>query len=183
MCRLLRRCWRTRNASGSEWAKQRLRSAIFELDTIAKRVLANGTIQKFPMTFVSTMPALLALHIETALDPSETELVRSMAKLSINQTMLVIDQVKDVPAISRALPAFEMVLSKKNLYSTPSSRSESMQSPSNQGSNQSSVLLHAHTDIDSHAGLGEHLSPHGDFLGFDFLDRWEMEELDFTGIY
>ncbi|EEU36362.1 uncharacterized protein NECHADRAFT_52568 [Fusarium vanettenii 77-13-4] len=183
MCRLLRRCWRSRNVSGSEWAKQRLRSAIFELDTIAKRVLANGTIQKFPMTFVSTMPALLALHIETALDPSETDLVRSMAKLSINQTMLVIDQVKDVPAISRALPAFEMVLSKKNLYSTPSSHSESMQSPSNQGPNQSSVLLHAHTDIDSHTGLGEHLSPYGDFLGFDFLDRWEMEELDFTGIY
>ncbi|KAI8712833.1 Zn(2)-C6 fungal-type domain-containing protein [Fusarium sp. LHS14.1] len=183
MCRLLRRCWRSRSVSGSEWAKQRLRSAIFELDTIAKRVLANGTIQKFPMTFVSTMPALLALHIETALDPSETELVRSMAKLSINQTMLVIDQVKDVPAISRALPAFEMVLSKKNLYSTPSSHSESIQSFSNQGPNQSSVLLHAHTDIDSHPGLGEHLSSYGDFLGFDFLDRWEMEQLDFTGIY
>ncbi|KAJ4171932.1 hypothetical protein NW754_007528 [Fusarium falciforme] len=157
---------------------------IFELDTIAKRVLANGTIQKFPLTFVSTMPALLALHIETALDPSETDLVRSMAKLSISQTMLVLDQIKDVPAISRALPAFEMVLSKKNLYSTPSSHSESMQSPSAQDRpNQSSALLHAHTGIDSHLGLGEHLSPHGDFLGFDFLDRWEMEELDFTGIY
>ncbi|KAJ4215839.1 hypothetical protein NW759_009699 [Fusarium solani] len=184
MCRLLRRCWRSRNVSGSEWAKQRLRSAIFELDTIAKRVLANGTIQKFPITFVSTMPALLALHIETALDPSETDLVRSMAKLSISQTMLVLDQVKDVPAISRALPAFEMVLSKKNLYSTSSSHFESMQSPSNQDRpNQSSALLHEHNGLDSHLGLGEHLSPHGDFLGFDFLDRWEMEELDFTGIY
>lgn len=50
MFRILRRCWRSKNQSGSEWAKQRLRSAIFELDTIAKRVLANGTIQKFPMT-------------------------------------------------------------------------------------------------------------------------------------
>jgi hypothetical protein len=130
------------------------------------------------------MPALLALHIETALDPSETDLVRSMAKLSISQTMLVLDQVKDVPAISRALPAFEMVLSKKNLYSTSSSHFESMQSPSNQDRpNQSSALLHEHNGLDSHLGLGEHLSPHGDFLGFDFLDRWEMEELDFTGIY
>lgn len=130
------------------------------------------------------MPALLALHIEIALDPSETDLVRSMAKLSINQTMLVLDQVKDVPAISRALPAFEMVLSKKNLYSAPSSNSEFMESPSNQGrSNQSSVLLHAHTGTESSLGLGEHFYPNGDFLGFDFLDRWEMEELDFTGIY
>ncbi|RSL54089.1 hypothetical protein CEP54_010067 [Fusarium duplospermum] len=185
MCRLLRRCWRSRNVDGSEWAKQRLRSAIFELDTIAKRVLANGTIRKFPITFVTTMPALLALHIETALDPSETDLVRSMAKLSINQTMLVIDQVKDVPAISRALPAFEMVLSKKNLYSTPTSHPGSMLSTSNQGQqSESSVLLHANTGIDSsQLELGEHLSPHGDFLGFDFLDRWEMEQLDFTGIY
>ncbi|RMJ17995.1 hypothetical protein CDV36_002310 [Fusarium kuroshium] len=185
MCRLLRRCWRSRNVSGSEWAKQRLRSAIFELDTIAKRVLANGTIRKFPITFVTTMPALLALHIETALDPSETDLVRSMAKLSINQTMLVIDQVKDFPAISRALPAFEMVLSKKNLYSTSTSHFGSVRSPSNQGQqSESSVLLHEHNHIDSsHIELGEHLSPHGDFLGFDFLDRWEIDQLDFTGIY
>lgn len=24
---------------------------------------------------------------------------------------------------------------------------------------------------------------YGDFIGFDFLDRWQMEQLDFTGIY
>ncbi|KAM0420984.1 hypothetical protein ACHAPT_011227 [Fusarium lateritium] len=182
MCRLLRRRWRSQNVSGSEWAKRRLRSAIFELDTIAKRALANGTIQKFPMSFISTMPALLALQIETALDSSETDLVRSMARLSITQTMLVLDQVKDVPAISRALPAFEMVLSKKSLYSAPLSRSELMQSPSNQ--DEVTVPLHTHTGINSSQfELGEHLSPYGDFLGFDFLDRWEMEQFDFTGIY
>lgn len=51
LCRLIRRCWRqSRHADWSEWAKQRLRSAILELDTIAMRVLASGTLQDFPMS-------------------------------------------------------------------------------------------------------------------------------------
>jgi hypothetical protein len=51
LCRLLRRRrrWHSQHVDWSEWAKQRLRSAILELDTIAKRVLTNGNIQDFPM--------------------------------------------------------------------------------------------------------------------------------------
>ena len=51
LCRLIRRCWQqSRHADWSEWAKQRLRSAILELDTIAMRVLASGTLQDFPIS-------------------------------------------------------------------------------------------------------------------------------------
>ena len=49
LCRLIRRgCQQSGYADWSEWAKQRLRSAILELDTIAVRVLASGTLQDFP---------------------------------------------------------------------------------------------------------------------------------------
>jgi hypothetical protein len=51
LCRLIRRReQQSRHADWSEWAKQRLRSAILELDTIAMRVLASGTLQDFPIS-------------------------------------------------------------------------------------------------------------------------------------
>jgi hypothetical protein len=51
LCRLIARTWQqSQNEEWSEWARQRLRSAILELDTIAMRVLASGTLQEFPMS-------------------------------------------------------------------------------------------------------------------------------------
>ncbi|UKZ63978.1 uncharacterized protein TrAtP1_005200 [Trichoderma atroviride] len=114
LCRLIRhRLQQSQHADWSEWAKERLRSGILELDMISMRVLANGTLQDFPMPFITTITALLALHIESALDPAETELVRSMARLSISQTMLVLTQGREIPALKRALPVFEEILAKK----------------------------------------------------------------------
>lgn len=66
---------------------------------------------------VTTLTALLALHIETALNPSETELVRSRARISISQTMLVLNQAKEFPALRKALPVFEEILARKNICS------------------------------------------------------------------
>jgi hypothetical protein len=51
LCRLIGRLWQqSQHADWGEWAKQRVRSAILELDTIALRVLASGTLQEFPMS-------------------------------------------------------------------------------------------------------------------------------------
>ncbi|KAF6526040.1 hypothetical protein HZS61_009084 [Fusarium oxysporum f. sp. conglutinans] len=125
MCRLLRRGrWQMSDGGLREWAQQRFRSAIFELDTIVKRVMINNTIQKLPTTFITTITALLALHIESALDAAESSLIRSMARISVQHTMLALDQIRDTPAIKRALPAFEIVLSKNKLYPTSSSDTE-----------------------------------------------------------
>lgn len=50
LCRLIRRRWQqSQHADWSEWANQRLRSAILELNTIVMRVLATGTLHDFPM--------------------------------------------------------------------------------------------------------------------------------------
>ncbi|KAF5587637.1 cutinase transcription factor 1 beta [Fusarium subglutinans] len=125
MCRLLRRGrWQMSDGGLREWAQQRFRSAIFELDTIVKRVMINSMIQKLPTTFITTITALLALHIESALDAAESSLIRSMARISVQHTMLALDQIRDTPAIKRALPAFEIVLSKNKLYPMSTSDTE-----------------------------------------------------------
>jgi hypothetical protein len=50
LCRLIRhRLQQTQHAEWSEWANERLRSGILELDMISMRVLASGTLQDFPM--------------------------------------------------------------------------------------------------------------------------------------
>ncbi|KAJ5965720.1 transcriptional regulator family: Fungal Specific TF [Penicillium waksmanii] len=190
LCRLIRRCWQqTQHADWSEWAKQRLRSAILELDTITKRVLASGTLQDFPISLyykerekwrandglasVTTIIALLALHIESALDPTETDLVRSMAHISISQTMLVLTQGKEIPALKRALPLFEEILAKKNLYLVP---------PNSVGQVKDKSMVDEDASLYSQAEQYEN-NPllYDDFLGFDLLDEWQIGQMDFIG--
>ncbi|KAH7142085.1 fungal-specific transcription factor domain-containing protein [Dactylonectria macrodidyma] len=183
MCRLLQRRWRSRDADRSEWAKQRLRSATFELDTIAGRILTNGSILRFPMSFITTMPAVLALHVESALDHSETEIIRSMSFISISRTMLILEQLRHIPAIKRGLPIFELVLSKKKLWSPPPAHTE-RESPSS-ASVQDNRQEVSDTQIISPASEpapGDKPMFLGDFLGFDFLDRWEIEQFDYTAM-
>ncbi|KAH8124073.1 fungal-specific transcription factor domain-containing protein [Trichoderma asperelloides] len=180
LCRLIRRrLQQSQHADWSEWAKERLRSAILELDMISMRVLANGTLQDFPMPFITTITALLALHIESALDPAETDLVRSMARISISQTMLVLTQGKEIPALKRALPVFEEILAKKNLY--PVQPSVLGQAPT-QSQSQDNIMADAYTSpntqfniVPSQLEQGENNLPlYGDFLGLDFLDDWRL---------
>lgn len=69
---------------------------------------------------VTTIALLLALHIESALDPTETDLIRSMSRISISQTMLLLTQGREIPVLKRALPKFQEILMKGNLYLVPS---------------------------------------------------------------
>ncbi|KAF2228834.1 hypothetical protein EV356DRAFT_537744 [Viridothelium virens] len=189
LCRLIRRCWQqSQHADWSDWAKQRLRSAILELDTIAMRVLTSGTLQDFPISFITTITALLALHIESALDPAETDLVRSMARISISQTMLVLTQGKDIPALKRALPIFEEILAKKNLSLVPPNSLGQVPAQSqSQDNSMADAYASPHTQISVVSSQLEQCenipSFDADFLGFEFLDEWQIGQLDFTGRY
>ncbi|RBR26408.1 uncharacterized protein FIESC28_00813 [Fusarium coffeatum] len=184
MCRLLRRGrWPVRDETVREWAKERFRAATLELDSILKRVLMGDTIRKMPTTFITTITALLALHIESALDPSESDLVRSMARISIQYTMLALNQIQDTPAIKRALPAFEMVLSKNKLY--PASVGDSPQTAIPLDNKIGGTIEVATQPNSTFAEEENEMLPFlsGDLSGFEFFDRWQMEQLDFTGIY
>jgi hypothetical protein len=146
----------------------------------------NGTNNG--LVSVTTITALLALHIESALDPAETDLVRSMAQISISQTMLFLTQGKEIPVLKRALPIFEKILAKKNLYLVPpnilgqvpaqsqsqdNSMADAYASPHTQGSVVSSQLEQWENNPSFDV----------DFLGFDFLDEWQIGQLDFNGQY
>lgn len=137
------------------------------------------------------MTALLALHIESAVDPAETDLVRSMARISISQTMLVLTQGKEIPALKRALPVFEEILAKKNLYLVPANIFG--QGPA-QAQLQDNSMADAYASPRTQASVVSSLSSQleqsennpsfdVDFLGFDFLDEWQIGQLDTTGRY
>jgi len=125
---------------------------------------------------ITTITALLALHIESALDPGETDLIRSMARISISQTMLVLAQGKEIPALKRALPVFEEILTKKNLYLVPPNVSGQVPV---QSQSQDNGMADAYASqagaVSSRPEQGEsNLSFDVDFLGFDFLDEWQI---------
>ena len=134
------------------------------------------------------MTALLALHIESALDPAETDLIRSMARISISQTMLVLNQGKRIPALKRALPVFEEILAKKNLYLVPPNIVGQVPAQSqSQDNSMADAYASPHTQV---RVVSPQLEPCEnspsfgvDFLGFDFLDEWQIGQLDFTGRY
>jgi hypothetical protein len=146
----------------------------------------NGTNND--LVSVTTITALLALHIESALNPAETDLVRSMARISISQLMLVLTQGKEIPALKRALPVFEEILAKKNLYLNPPNILGQVPAQS-----QSQGNIMADTEASSHTQPSEvsseleqyenYPSFDADFLGFDFLGEWQTGEMDFTSQY
>lgn len=144
------------------------------------------------------MTALLALHIEAALDPAETDLIRSMARISISQTMLLLTQGREIPALKRALPIFEEILAKKNLYSVvassnvlcPAHAVTCMQLPSQESNNNhGSMAADAYNALPNAPQTSVALSQlwpwendpsvYGDILGFDLLDEWQIDKLDF----
>jgi hypothetical protein len=139
---------------------------------------------------VTTIIALLALHIESALDPAETDLVRSMARVSISQAMLLLTQGREIPALRRALPVFEEILAKKNLYCLTPNISVQEGGPAPQSQSQNNSMADEYALLQTQGSVfpsqfeqyGDDSSLYGNFLGLDFLDDWSLGigELDFT---
>ena len=140
---------------------------------------------------VTTITALLALHIESALDPAETDLVRSMTRISISQTMLFLTQGKEIPALKRALPVFEEILVKNNLYLVPSNilgQVPAQSQSQSQDNSMADAYASPHTQVSAVSSsqleqCENNPSFDVDFLGFDFLDEWQIGQQDLTGRY
>lgn len=123
------------------------------------------------------MTALLALHIERALDPAETHVVRSMSRISINQMMLVLNNGKDIPVLKRALPVFEEILAKNSLYLVPAQSQAQDNTMADSHTSPQAQVNEASSQLD---GYENNPSFDIDFLGFEFLDVWHTGEIDFT---
>lgn len=131
------------------------------------------------------MTALLALHIESALNTAETDLIRSMARISISHIMLLLTQGKEMPALKRALPIFERILTERNLYLAPPNNigqvQNSSQSQENSMADTSASPPTQFSAFPFHSGQSENNPSFDvDFLGFDFLDEWQIGQLDFA---
>ncbi len=102
--------------------------------------------------------------------------------------MLVLTQGKEIPVLKRALPIFEEILAKKNLYLFPPKTHN--QEPA-QPQSQDNGMANTYTSPQTHIGLASSQLEQSennpsfdvDFLGFDFLDEWQIEQLDFTSRY
>ncbi|KAM3444676.1 hypothetical protein NHJ13734_001178 [Beauveria thailandica] len=193
-CRLIQRQLRSVDAPKSNAAKQRLRSAMLELDGITARLLANGMMSELMIPMMTTVPALLALHLEAALDPSESELVRSMSRISISQAMLALYQLREIPAVKKAIPLFELILSRKKLYHESSSGGPADDDDDNDDAPQ--VCSPPESPWEAEAGtvvVPPRLRPNAeladvpgeyfdsfvqDFLEYDAVGKWDYEQVD-----
>jgi hypothetical protein len=111
-----------------------------------------------------------------------------MARISISQTMLVLTQGKEIPVLKRALPVFEEILAKKNLYLVPPNFLGQVPAQSqSQGNSMADAYASPHTQVNVVSSQLEQCenNPSFDvgFLGFDFLDEWQIGQLEFTGRY
>lgn len=93
--------------------------------------------------------------------------------------MLVLTQGKEIPALKRALPVFEEILAKKNLYPVqPNILGQVSTQSQSQDNNMADAYTSPNTQVNivpSQLEQGEsNLSLYGDFLGLDFLDDWRL---------
>lgn len=125
------------------------------------------------------MTALLALHIESALDHTQTDLVRSLDRTSICQIMLVLVEGKEIPAIKAALPIFEDILAKNNLHTVrlaAASEASVLSQPQDWQESSSGSPHTASNSMLPHSFQHESDMPlFGDVFGLDFLNDWRYE--------
>ncbi|KAJ3549754.1 hypothetical protein NM208_g329 [Fusarium decemcellulare] len=174
LLRVLLPRWKSRNLSQSEWIASRLRSAMFELDTIIGRLLASNRIPEMPMSFNLCIPILLALHIEIALNRGEQEMTRSISRIFISQSMLLLRQMAEVPPMNGILASFERFLARHRI--TPAETGVEIIAPTDGPEVNVSQEFHGTTwGAGSFAAGWQDLPDFdfsGDFTGFGFLDTW-----------
>lgn len=101
--------------------------------------------------------------------------------------MLALVQVEDNPAVKRAFPVFEMILSKNNIHLPLSvdhgQTNEVLPIHGDHTLHDGDILPPEDTNLEPQDNHDEDLFTAEDFNGFEFFDRWQLEQLDFTGIY
>ncbi|KAK2751506.1 hypothetical protein CKAH01_17887 [Colletotrichum kahawae] len=173
--RTLKLCWKTGDITRHEWARARLRSSMFELDTLFGRTLANDQLRNLPMSFNSNIPIALALHIEAALDATESIATKSMSLIYIRQGKLILEQLQDSPVMKRVLSIFEWALDRVDLNPGAIEDRHSgnaVRAGAQQNECVDRVGIAVEHDFEE---MFDQMEPwFGDFLGLDFLDNLRL---------
>ncbi|UQC90074.1 uncharacterized protein CLUP02_15605 [Colletotrichum lupini] len=191
--RTLKLHWKFIDVSRYDWVRGRLRCSMFELDTLFGRALANGELRSLPMSLCvsptkspnienerltidpgsnSNIPIALALHIETALDATESSATKSMSLIYIRQGLIILEQLQDSPVMKRVLSIFEWALTRLDLIPEVS-QDKQLSGGVRAGSDQDGSVDQVGTSTGQEFGeMLDQMEPwFGDFLGLDFLDN------------
>ncbi|BDD57580.1 hypothetical protein MAP00_002933 [Monascus purpureus] len=163
-----------------DWAKQQLRKAVFDFDMIIGKVMAYDMLSRLPLSFIGCVYTVIALHIETTLDPTESPINQSLALPYIHQGILALRAISEQWRTAKwTLQLFEWVLTQKNIPLPPHHPGAAPGSPRSQereaGSgadarfSQPDLLAHGHGPygIESDTFTDE-------FMGFDFLSNPDL---------
>jgi hypothetical protein len=93
--------------------------------------------------------------------------------------MLVLTQGKEIPVLKRALLVFETILTKKSLHLIPQSQSQD----SSMAESYASLYAHASIPSSQSEQCEDNTLFDINYLGFDFMDEWQIEQMDYTGRY
>ncbi|KXH32951.1 hypothetical protein CSIM01_07578 [Colletotrichum simmondsii] len=120
----------------------------------------------------SNIPIALALHIETALDATESNATKSMSLIYIRQGLLILEQLKDSPVMKRVLSIFEWALTRSDLIPEVS-QDRQVGDGFRAGSEQDGSVDQVGVSTGQEFGeMLDQMEPwFGDFLGLDFLDN------------
>ncbi|KAH0494634.1 hypothetical protein TgHK011_001250 [Trichoderma gracile] len=99
--------------------KRRLRTAIFELDTIVSRLLVADLLKFANLNMLGCVTCLLALHIETILDPTEPPTTKSLTATYVRRSELVLHKICEIiPAMEGNLRLLHRYLEQKSFDAT-----------------------------------------------------------------
>ncbi|KAJ3548622.1 hypothetical protein NM208_g921 [Fusarium decemcellulare] len=176
LLRSLRPWWEQQDVTRSDWAKRRLRSAMFELDSIIGRMLTNDMLSSIPLSLATSIPILLVLHIESILDASDSEANKSISRVFIGQDMLILRRLSELPTINQVLPTFERVLTRYNIaplpYEKEPLKSPQLQAEVDKGTDEDNGAWSAGSDISLWQEVPNFNDfSFGDFFTLDFLDN------------
>ena len=95
--------------------------------------------------------------------------------------MLLITQGRDIPVLKKALPVFEDILAKKDLYLLPHNpvdRTTSQPQPEEKNIGNDHEVPQKQDSRPQAENSEYYPLFEGDLLGLDFLDEWQIGELD-----
>ncbi|KAL6871614.1 hypothetical protein HDV57DRAFT_506626 [Trichoderma longibrachiatum] len=100
----------------SDAFRRRLRTAVFELDTIVSRLLVADLLRFANLNMLGCVTCLVALHIETVLDPTEPPITKSLTVTYIRRSELILQKICEViPAMERNLRLLHRYLDQKRI--------------------------------------------------------------------
>ncbi|KAL7930298.1 hypothetical protein V8C35DRAFT_313507 [Trichoderma chlorosporum] len=150
LCRDLKIKAEGRDPELHQRAAQAVRAAVYELDALLGRAMAYDMLQMLPMSFISVVPTVLALHLEIVVSPSESDTVKSRSRIYIHQAIVFLQQCRDLPFMKIALELFDWALTKQNLLST-----ERLNASATNASHWNQLELPKNMDREAYGAVGE----------------------------